>query len=122
MAGESGNLIHAREEGAAGVFSIGVPRVSDADTIERLGHEIRRAIAASAKSFFVLDLGGVEFLTSAALGLIINIHANLIERGCSFALAAPQGEVARVLRQTRLDKILRVCPSVQEAVRDFCSR
>ncbi len=110
-----------RERGAVEVLTVHADDVSEADLIGRLGVDLRRAIDAGAADAgaadaFVLDLSDVRFLTSAALGMLINIHAHLADRGCRLALAGAAGNVARVLKQARLEELLPVCPTVGEAV------
>lgn len=90
--------------------------VSRAEVVERLGHQIHRAVDASGRTAFVLDLSRVTFMTSAALGLLMNIHAHLGERGARFAVAGVSGEVARVFEQTRLGQVMPVHRTVADAV------
>lgn len=90
------------------------------DTVEQLGHAIRRAIDSSeGASAFILDLTQVEYLSSAALGLIINIRSHLADRGYRFALVGAQGEVAQVLECTRLSDVMTVFPTVKEALAEM---
>ena len=119
-AGRPSLVSSRRERGAVEVLTVHADDVSEADLIGRLGVDLRRAIEAGAAdanaNAFVLDLSGVRFLTSAALGMLINIHAHLADRGCRLALAGAAGNVARVLKHARLEELLPVCPTVGEAV------
>jgi len=111
------SLVSARRphEGVA-VLAVHATEISSAETIERLGRELRHALEAADVSAFVLDLSDVRFLTSAALGMILNIRAHLADRDCRLALAAASGEVARVLACARLAEVMPVCQTVPEAV------
>ena len=117
MRADRRSLISTRRphEGVA-VLAVHASEISQAETIERLGRDLRRALEEAEASAFVLDLSEVRFLTSAALGLILNVRAHLADRERRLALAAARGEVARVLARARLAEILPVCPTVQEAV------
>ena len=117
-AGRPSLVSSRRERGAVEVLTVHADDVTEADLIGRLGVDLRRAIeaGAGAADAFVLDLSAVRFLTSAALGMLINIHAHLADRGCRLALAGAAGNVARVLKQARLEELLPVCPTVGEAV------
>jgi anti-anti-sigma factor len=110
------SLISTRRphEGVA-VLAVHVPEISQAEMIERLGRDLRLALDAAEASAFVLDLSEVRFLTSAALGMILNLRAHLAERDLRLALAAATGEVARTLACARLAEIMPVCATVQEA-------
>jgi len=115
-AGRRSLVSSRRERGAVEVLTVHADDVTEADLIGRLGVDLRRAIDVGGADAFVLDLSDVRFLTSAALGMLINIHAHLADRGCRLALAGAAGNVARVLKQARLEELLPVCPTVGEAV------
>jgi anti-anti-sigma factor len=115
-AGRPSLVSSRRERGAVEVLTVHADDVSEADLIGRLGVDLRRAIDVGAADAFVLDLSEVRFLTSAALGMLINIHAHLADRGCRLALAGATGNVARVFKQARLEELLPVCPTVGEAI------
>jgi len=107
----SRRLVERHRLGRVEVLTVRAAEVVDAEAIQRLGREVRQA--------FVLDLSEVRFLTSAALGLIIHLRAQLMEQGRRFALAGADGEVARVLACTRLPEIVPVYPSVEAAAKDL---
>jgi anti-sigma B factor antagonist len=110
-------LIETRAHGRTHVLRIRDAEIYRADTIAQLGHEVRQAIeAAGAEASFVLDLSHVQFLTSAAVGLITNIHSHLKARNYPFALAGAQGEVAEVIETTRLGKVMPVFATVEQAL------
>ena len=115
-AGRPSLVSSRRERGAVEVLTVHADDVSEADLIGHLGVDLRRAIEAGDADAFVLDLSEVRFLTSAALGMLINIHAHLADRGCRLALAGATGNVARVFKQARLEELLPVCPTVPDAV------
>ncbi|MBE3069232.1 MAG: STAS domain-containing protein [Planctomycetes bacterium] len=110
-------LIERRPRGGADVLVVGVAEIYEADITERLGRHVRRAIEASDAGAFVLDLSAVRFLTSGALGLLINLRAQLAERGYAFALAGATGEVAYILDCTRLAEVMPVYATVEQALR-----
>jgi len=111
------SLVELRSEDGIDVIAVRPKEVFRADVIEALGRQLRRAIEASRGTRFVLDLSAVEFLTSAALGLIINIQAHLTGLGHRFAVAGVSGEVAGVFEYTRLKDVMLVYATVEEAVK-----
>jgi anti-anti-sigma factor len=110
-------LLECRDDGRIRIMSIRLPEVYRADTLEQLGHQIRKSIeAAGAGGSFVLDLSHVKFLTSAAIGLVTNIWSHLAPRGYPFAVAGLGGEVARVIETVRLREVMPIFPTVEEAL------
>jgi len=115
----AGPLLDHYARAGAEVLVIREAELYRADTIEQLGHELHRVIDASRAARFVLDLGPVRFLTSGALGLIINTRAHLVKRGFTLALAGATGEVAQVLEHARLAEVMPVYPTVEEALKNL---
>jgi anti-anti-sigma factor len=113
-------VLRCRAHGHTRVLSVEIPEVYQADAILQLSHQIRKAIEdAGPESRFILDLAAVRFLTSAAIGMMTNIHSHLKSRGYAFAVAGAAGEVATVIRTVRLGEVMPVFPTLKEALEDF---
>jgi anti-sigma B factor antagonist len=63
----------------------------------------------------VVDLGGVEFLDSTALGVLVEARAKLPDRR-AFMLAAPGLEPRRALQVAGLDRHFSVHETVEDAL------
>jgi anti-sigma B factor antagonist len=72
--------------------------------------------AAKATSHLVVDMSRLGFMDSTGLSVLIDVYKRLTMRGATFALAAPQPIVAKVLEISGLDQVLQVHPSVAQAV------
>lgn len=73
--------------------------------------EVEQKILAEIESGateIVLDLSNVETLYSMTLGMFNNIAAAVTRKGGSFALSNVNNDVKKVLKATRLDKIIAV--------------
>ncbi|WP_460362983.1 STAS domain-containing protein [Actinocorallia lasiicapitis] len=64
----------------------------------------------------VVDLAAISFLDSTGLAVLVGIWQRLRNHEGSFALAAANPRIARVLRTTRLDQSLSLHETVPEAV------
>ncbi|MDP9393612.1 MAG: STAS domain-containing protein [Actinomycetota bacterium] len=64
----------------------------------------------------VLDVGGVDFIDSAGVGLLVTAHRRAQGAGGAFLIADVTPTVARVLQLTRTDRLLDVHPGVDEAL------
>jgi anti-sigma B factor antagonist len=81
-----------------------------------IGRELKEAVEASGEKNVVLDMGAVEQISSATLGTFIILNNFLKPRGRRLNLAAVQPSIAKILHITRLDEMLGVFASVDEAV------
>jgi anti-sigma B factor antagonist len=76
----------------------------DASVAIRFKDTMRRIVADTQSPRIVLDLGQVDFLDSSGLGAIVSVM-KLLPSGQRLELAALTGNVAKVLRLTRMDTI-----------------
>jgi len=117
--GASGGLVEPHAAGHVLILEVRVATIVAADTIQPLAQALRVACSRSRATAVVLDLSGVRFLTSGALGMLIHLRSQLAGQDRRMALAGASGDVARVLAQTRLAEIVPVYESVATAVRDL---
>jgi len=87
----------------------------DVATAPRLRQQLV-ALAATSPTGVIVDLGGVDFLDSTGLGVLLGALKRARTAGFGFALANAEPQVARVFEVTRLVDILPLHPTVAEAV------
>lgn len=63
----------------------------------------------------VVDLTGVEFLDSSALGALVGAHRRATAAGRSLRLVCDRPHILKVFRITRLDEVIPVFDSVEAA-------
>jgi anti-sigma B factor antagonist len=103
----------------------GVERVGNAVVVRLTGeldlynaHEVRNVLvdeAARDPERVIIDLSGVEFIDSTALGVLIEARTKLPNRR-AFLLAAPAVETRRALEISGLDRHFGLHDSVDEAL------
>jgi anti-sigma B factor antagonist len=72
-------------------------------------------LAGGGRSRIAVDLGGVEFMDSTGIGVLISGLKRCREAGGELALAAPRDPVRKVLAITGLDRVFPIHDSVGEA-------
>jgi anti-anti-sigma factor len=65
----------------------------------------------------VIDLGGVTFMDSTGLGAVIGLLKRVAERGGDVTLARPQKTVKLVFQITGADRIMKICETLEEALK-----
>jgi anti-anti-sigma factor len=84
-----------------------------------LGAELRSYIDTLEAPRVVLDLAGVEHLSSAALGMLVTTATTTTARGGRICLANLRDDVHVLLRMVKLDRIFAIHPSTDAAVRSL---
>lgn len=64
----------------------------------------------------VVDLGKVTFMDSTSIGVLVAARRWLGSREAELTLVCTEGPVLKVLGLVGLDKVFRICPTVDEAL------
>ena len=75
------------------------------------------SVVAACERGMIVDLTGLEFIDSSGLAALVRLRERARRAGGDLLLAAPQGQVLRLLSLTRLIDVFSVHASVDEAAR-----
>jgi len=79
--------------------------------------ELERAFGAVVSSSHLLvDLSGVSFMDSTALGCVVRAASDCEQRGASLQVLLPTGSARRIFEITTLDRALPVAESRRSAL------
>ena len=98
-----------------GVALVSVSGELDLYTGERLREAIGEATSVGADTV-LLDLSGVGFVDSAALGVIVQETKRLEGRGVALLLVTDDPRTLRVLEVTGLDRVIRRHATLHDAL------
>ena len=74
------------------------------------------AQAAERKGALVLDLSGVDYISSVGLRVLMIAAKQMRSAHAGLAVAALQSVVAEIFAISRFDKVLTVCPTLEDAL------
>lgn len=74
------------------------------------------AITEAGPNAAVIDCAGLTFLSSAGIGELIKLNRSLRERKASMMLANVQPEVRKIFEASKLDEMMPIYASVDEAM------
>ena len=63
----------------------------------------------------ILDFSQVPYVDSAGVGAIVNAHVSCLNSGRRLVLAAVQDRIKTLMKVTRVEEVLKIFPTVQEA-------
>ncbi len=64
----------------------------------------------------LLDCEGLTYLDSSGLATLLNLHKNLVAREASMVLSGLSEGILRVIRFTKLDRVLHITDTVEEGI------
>jgi anti-sigma B factor antagonist len=105
--------VQERTEDGATVLEVEGP--IDASQSDRLQQRLED-LSDHAGARVVVDLAAVTLIDSSGVGAFVSVHRRAAERESTLVLARPSEAVGRVFSLTRTDRLLRIAPSVEEAL------
>ncbi|WP_433160538.1 STAS domain-containing protein [Kribbella sp. CA-247076] len=85
----------------------------DLESAPVLTAELKRLVGPRP---LLLDLGGVDFMDSSGLGVLVGAHKESAAQGGALVIAAPGARVRKIFRITKLHKVFTVHETLDEAV------
>jgi anti-sigma B factor antagonist len=67
----------------------------------------------------IFDLSNLDSIDSTGVGIIVVCGGKVRKAGGEMRIAGPEGLVKDTLTMTRVDKLVRIFPTVDEATQDF---
>lgn len=110
------------QDGHVLVFSFRRRKLLDESTIQQTGHEMFESIASHPNTHVVVDLAGVEFLSSSMLGKLITVHKKLLAKGRLMAFSSMNPEIYEVFEITKLKLLFEFFETADEAIRSLNSQ
>ena len=62
---------------------------------------------------FVIDLSGLEYISSAGLGVLLKTHKRLLESGASLKLVQVNSHIGDIFKYTGFNKLFEIEPLLQ---------
>ncbi len=100
------------------VVEFKTPSLMDPMILEEIGQELYRLVDEEDRRHLILDFEKVQYLSSQAIGIVLNLNKKLgALKNSKFVLCGVGPKLLELLKITRLDRILTVKPTQKEAVK-----
>ena len=94
-------------------------KILDESVLEEIRSTLNRLVEAASIPKLLLDFVHVDHMTSAALGLLINVDKSIKQKNGQLRLANIKAPILEVFVTTRLNKVFRIQPTRAEAMESF---
>lgn len=89
------------------------------DNILEVGDQLYQLVDVEGKRQLLLNFGNVQYLSSAALGKLINLKKKVGAVKGKLKLCCIHPDLLEVFRITRLDQVFEIYPEEQQALNKF---
>jgi anti-sigma B factor antagonist len=97
------------------------PRIAGLAEVEELGQQLYQIVEQQRPSRLLLDLSGVQFLSSAALGKLIALNARVKAQDGVMRLCNVQPDTLRIFHACQLDRIFEIHSGTTDATASWVS-
>ena len=94
-------------------------RILDEPTIQAIAEQLFSLVEQEGKLKLLLNFNGVEYMSSAALGKLINLHKKLTALKGQLAMCSVIPQIFEVFAITKLDKIFKIVADEDTAMKTF---
>jgi anti-sigma B factor antagonist len=111
--------VSVTEEKGIRVVEFTNSKILDEANIAEIGNTLNVLIDERENPRLLLDFSTVDHLSSAALGMLININNRVKQKNGQLRLANIKPQIYEVFVITKLNKIFRILPTRTEALANF---
>lgn len=95
------------------------PRLVDANSLDKIAEQLYELVDKKDRRKLILDFGKVRFMSSSALGMLVNLNNKSKAIKGTLVLCGLRKDLMKVFEITKLTKILRFCADEKEALAVF---
>jgi anti-sigma B factor antagonist len=94
-------------------------KILDEMNISEIGQTLTALVGSKDRPKLLLDFTNVEYLSSGALGMLINVNERIKQRNGQLRLASIRPQIKEVFDITKLNRLFRLCDGRQSALESF---
>lgn len=116
-----GNARHLRLESIDGVTVVSFveSKIVSEESIQEVGEQLYSLVDSEGHRQLLLNFGNVQYMSSAALGKLINLKKKVGAAGGKLKLCCIHPELKVVFKITRLDQVFEIFDEEQTALDSF---
>lgn len=94
-------------------------KILDELNISEIGQALTALVETRDRSKLLLDFANVDHLSSAALGMLINVNNKIKQQNGQLRLANIKPQIMEVFSITKLNRLFRIAPTREDALESF---
>lgn len=94
-------------------------KILDEMNINEIGNTLAGLVDTSERPKVLIDFTSVDHLSSAALGMLININNKIRDKSGQLRLCKIRPQILEVFVITKLNRLFKICDKRDEAIKSF---
>jgi len=119
MSKPTGQRLKVEQAGEVAVVNFLDKRILDEPTIQAIAEQLFSLVDEAGKRKVLLNFSNVEYMSSAALGKLINLHKKLTTLKGQLTMCNVIPQILEVFTITRLDKVFKIYPNEDAALETY---
>jgi anti-sigma B factor antagonist len=111
--------VKVRDSGGVKIVEFTDRKILEELSIHEIGEELGRVISDTNDLKMLLSFKNVDHLSSAALGMLINLNKQVGAKKGSLKLSDISPPIFEVFKITRLNTLFNIHPTMADAIADF---
>lgn len=111
--------IEVSEVGEVAVVNFIDKRILDEQNIQTIGEQLFELVESEGRKKLLLNFKNVEYLSSAALGKLINLNNKVRKAAGQLRLCSIKPEIYEVFEITKLNKVFQIFDKPETALESF---
>ena len=116
---ESSARLNVTQQKDISIVEFAENKILDEMNITEIGQALDALVLAKDRPKLLLDFANVDHLSSAALGMLININNRVRQKNGQLRLANIKPQILEVFVITKLNKLFKILPTKTEALANF---
>jgi anti-sigma B factor antagonist len=116
---ETSQRLNVSQEKDVAIVAFTENKILDEMNITEIGQALGALVDAKDRPKLLLDFANVDHLSSAALGMLINVNNRIKQRNGQLRLANIKPQIMEVFSITKLNRLFRIAPGRTQAMDSF---
>ena len=111
------DYFHVSQVGEVHVVALQLPESTDSNEFDRLNEQLLEVLVGGPYGRWVVDLSGLRYMGSSALGLMVNIRQRILQSGGDLVLCGLSPQLLRIFRTCCMERLFRISKTRADALR-----
>jgi stage II sporulation protein AA (anti-sigma F factor antagonist) len=113
----SDDYFHVSQVGGVQIVALKLPESTDSNEFDRINEQLLDVFGGGPRGRWVVDLSGLHYMGSSALGLMVNIRQRILQSGGDLVLCGLSPQLLRIFRTCCMERLFRISKTQADALR-----